>query len=95
MSTSNEIWNPPPPTGFRGLRDDVPLTKYDGLLSHWRQSGATDFVTFRLADSLPQARLQQLKSLRRDMRDRDSRTNSRIRNSNQCSMSRPIRAWRD
>ncbi len=30
-----------------------------GTLPHWRQDGATYFVTFRLADSLPQERLEQ------------------------------------
>jgi REP element-mobilizing transposase RayT len=29
-------------------------------LPHWRQHGATYFVTFRLADSLPKARLREL-----------------------------------
>ncbi len=29
-------------------------------LPHWRQQGATYFVTFRLNDSLPQAKLAQL-----------------------------------
>ncbi|NOU36376.1 MAG: primosomal protein N' [Kiritimatiellaceae bacterium] len=30
-----------------------------GSLSHWRQDGTTYFVTFRLADSLPQEKLKQ------------------------------------
>lgn len=35
---------------------------YDGgNLPHWRQDGCTYFVTFRLADSLPQSVLQKLK----------------------------------
>jgi REP element-mobilizing transposase RayT len=33
-------------------------------MPHWRQAGATYFVTFRLADSLPQSKLQELKTLK-------------------------------
>jgi len=33
-------------------------------LPHWRQQGATYFVTFRLADSLPQAKLRSLRAER-------------------------------
>ncbi|MFT5468795.1 MAG: putative transposase [Verrucomicrobiales bacterium] len=32
---------------------------YNGLLPHWRQSGCTYFVTFRLADSVPRAVLDK------------------------------------
>lgn len=54
------MWNLPPPVGFQGLREDLPLTVYQRHLPHWRQPGATYFVTFRLADSLPQSKLNQL-----------------------------------
>ncbi len=33
-------------------------------LPHWRQDGATYFVTFRLADALPQAKIAELINLR-------------------------------
>jgi putative transposase len=59
-----ETFNLPPPPGFRGLEPDVPLTMYQRHLPHWRQRGATYFVTFRLADALPQEKLDQLKRLR-------------------------------
>ena len=36
-----------------------PIAELHGNLPHWRQSGVTYFVTFRLADSLPQAKLDQ------------------------------------
>jgi type I restriction enzyme R subunit len=32
---------------------------YNGLLPHWRQAGCTYFVTFRLADSVPQGVLEE------------------------------------
>src|SRR5215211_6550199 len=39
--------------GFRGLDPQRPIVQKRGHLPHWEQSGATYFVTFRLADSLP------------------------------------------
>jgi len=58
------MWNLPPPPGFQGLREDLALTVYTRHMPHWRQDGATYFVTFRLADSLPQSRLHELRSLK-------------------------------
>ncbi len=61
MSDSFNLAAPP---GFRGLHPDIPLTMYHRHLPHWRQDGATYFVTFRLADALPQAKLAELKRWR-------------------------------
>ncbi len=36
-----------------------PVANLAGNLPHWRQEGVTYFVTFRLADSLPQAKLDE------------------------------------
>jgi len=36
-----------------------PLQIYTGGLPHWRQAGVPYFVTFRLADAIPQAKLQE------------------------------------
>ncbi len=38
---------------------DAPVSNLAGNLPHWRQPGVTYFVTFRLADALPQERLNQ------------------------------------
>ena len=57
-------WNRPAPAGFQGLRDDLPLQVYSRHLPHWRQHGATYFVTFRLADSLPQSKLRELELIK-------------------------------
>ena len=57
-------FNLPPPPGFRGLNPHLPVRIYIRNLPHWRQAGATYFVTFRLADALPQQQLQYLKRLR-------------------------------
>jgi REP element-mobilizing transposase RayT len=48
------------------LRSDLPLRVYIRHLPHWRQAGATYFVTFRLHDSLPQVKLDELATLRRE-----------------------------
>lgn len=59
-----DTFNRPPPPGFRGLHPDLPIRVYQRNLPHWRQEGATYFATFRLADALPQEKLQFLKRLR-------------------------------
>ncbi|MCL4871964.1 MAG: Eco57I restriction-modification methylase domain-containing protein [Anaerolineae bacterium] len=38
----------------------APVDIYERNLPHWRQEGVTYFVTFRLADAIPQEKLQQL-----------------------------------
>jgi REP element-mobilizing transposase RayT len=53
-----------PPPGFVGLHPDKRIRKYARHLPHWRQDGATYFVTFRLGDSLPEAKLIEIKNLR-------------------------------
>lgn len=55
MSHSAGEWNLPAPPGFQGFREDLALNSYELDLPHWRQDGATYFVTFRLGDSLPQS----------------------------------------
>jgi putative transposase len=60
----NAPFNLDPPPGFRGLHPDVPVTMYQRHLPHWRQIGATYFVTFRLADSLPQEKITELQRWR-------------------------------
>lgn len=59
------MFNLPPPPGFLGLDEHRPVTFYHRHLPHWRQDDATYFVTFRLADSLPQEKLRQLKAMRK------------------------------
>ena len=38
---------------------NMPLDIHERNMPHWQQDGATYFVTFRLADSIPKKRLQQ------------------------------------
>ena len=66
------MWNLPPPPGFQGLREDLPLTVYQLGLPHWRQEGATYFVTFRPHDSLPQTKLAELRAIKADWERRHS-----------------------
>lgn len=54
-----------PPPGFRGLHPDIPITFYTRHLTHWRQKGATYFVTFRLNDALAPQQLRELVELKR------------------------------
>jgi hypothetical protein len=63
----DRMWNLPPPPGFQGLRVDKPLQMYQRHLPHWRQEGATYFVTFRLADALPQSKVSELAGLRKEL----------------------------
>ena len=58
------MWNLPPPPGFRGFDPENRVTIYRRRLPHWRQDGATYFVTFRLHDSLPASKLRELAALR-------------------------------
>jgi len=44
---------------FNPLREQIEIVKTKRNLPHWRQEGATYFVTFRLADAVPQAVLKQ------------------------------------
>jgi putative transposase len=60
------MWNLAIPPGFQGLRENLDLKVYMRHLPHWRQDGATYYVTFRLADSLPQSKLDELAGLRKE-----------------------------
>jgi len=51
----------PPATRFIS---DSPILQTRHHLPHWEQSGTTCFVTFRLADSLPAAKLEELRDAR-------------------------------
>ncbi len=64
-------FNLEPPVGFRGLDPDLPLRIYTRNLPHWRQPGATYFVTFNLADALPVAKRNELASMRREWEARN------------------------
>ena len=70
------MWNLPPPPSFQGLREDLALEVYFRHMPHWRQEGATYFVTFRLDDSLPQAKLQELAAWRMEWERRHPRPQS-------------------
>lgn len=52
------------PPGFRRFDPYRRLQVYSRHLPHWRQDGATYFVTFRFADALPQSKLVELQNLR-------------------------------
>ena len=64
------MWSLSPPPGFRGLDVEGPLEIYDRNLPHWRQDEATYFVTFRLADSIPQSKLAELHEMKKALSHR-------------------------
>ena len=49
---------------FTPYNPDVPLRVYYRNLPHWRQPGATYFVTFRQSDSIPKAIIAQWQDIR-------------------------------
>ena len=59
-------FNLDPPTGFQGLDPHRPVKVYTRNLPHWRQTGASYFVTFHLADALPVSKRSELLSMRRE-----------------------------
>jgi REP element-mobilizing transposase RayT len=71
------MWNLPAPPGFQGLRHELPVQYYVRNLPHWRQDGATYFVTFRLADSLPQSKLRELREFKAEWERRNPDPRSR------------------
>lgn len=56
-----EPFNLAAPPGFIGFDEQKPLRIYHRHLPHWRQNGVSYAVTFRLGDSLPQSKLEELK----------------------------------
>ena len=61
------MFNHPAPPGFREFDPHGEFRYYERHLPHWRQPGATYFVTFRLADALPQSVLLELRRIRREL----------------------------
>lgn len=57
-------FNLPAPPGFGGFDPDRPVRIYHRHLPHWRQDGATYFVTFNLADALPANKQRELRAMR-------------------------------
>jgi putative transposase len=47
------------PANFRGLDPARVIRRYARGMPHWRQEGATYFITFRLADSIPKEWMDQ------------------------------------
>ncbi len=64
--TGKNMFHLDPPPDFQGLRKDLPVETYQRYLPHWRQEGATYFVTFRLHDALPIEKQKLIQDLKRD-----------------------------
>jgi hypothetical protein len=59
-------FNLPAPPNFRGLDESLPIHRYVRHLPHWRQDGATYFVTLNLEDALPANKQSEIDSMRRE-----------------------------
>lgn len=55
---------------LQAFDEEAEVDVYERNLPHWRQNGATYFVTWRLADALPQAKLLEIKLQRARWRQR-------------------------
>jgi len=64
MKPYQSALNLPTPIGFQGLRDDLPLRIYRRHLPHWRQDGATYFVSFHFVDAVPARSKRELTRFR-------------------------------
>ena len=64
MKADRSLLDPPP--HFRGFASDEPIVCLRRNLPHWRQLGATYFLTCRLADSLPKQATDTLREERDD-----------------------------
>jgi hypothetical protein len=65
VQREGSMFNLQAPPGFHGLDPHISVRMYSRHLPHWRQQGATYFVTFRLEDALPQEKVQELRSLKK------------------------------
>lgn len=61
------MFNRPAPPHFQGFDHLGQFHNHERKLPHWRQPGATYFVTFRLADSLPRNVLDYLARVRHEL----------------------------
>jgi len=62
------FFNIDPPPDFSGFDPHESVILHRRHLPHWRQEGASYFVTFRLADSLPQIKIEELKHMTQQKR---------------------------
>jgi putative transposase len=89
------MWNLDAPPGFQGLRDDLDLNIYMRHLPHWRQDGATYYVTFRLTDSLPQSKLKELVDLRKEWYRQPQPNSKEISEKYSREVMKKVEAWLD
>ena len=61
------------PESFRSFDRDSEVIISRNNLPHWRQEGATYFITFRLADALPQSALREFEIERQNFRSKIER----------------------
>jgi len=84
-----------PPKQPKGMSVS-PIQTYQRYLPHWRQEGAVYWVTFRLADSLPQTAASELRAEKDDwLRDHPEPWDSSMRLAYHVRFSERINQWLD
>jgi putative transposase len=85
------------PPGFVPFNPQGAVRKYRRHLPHWIQDGATYFITFRLADSLPAEKLRELEAFReRWLREQaDKELDSQAISELQRETMKKIEGWLD
>ena len=76
MRSNERCTKPGVPIMLQAFDPEAEFEIRERNLPHWRQKGATYFVTFRLADSLPQVKLAELKAQRMEWLRRHPRPRS-------------------
>jgi REP element-mobilizing transposase RayT len=80
---------PMPPTPFTSFDKSRPASICSRALPHWQQEGATYFVTFRLADSLPQDVFRRWRD-ERDAALREARQAARLADAEKLELAEKI-----
>ena len=74
----------PNPPGFEGFDPELEVRLHRRHLPHWRQDGATYFLTFRTADSIPASKAHELQLLKGEIEAASEKDRARLE-----------AAWRD
>jgi type I restriction-modification system DNA methylase subunit/REP element-mobilizing transposase RayT len=80
-------------TPFYDKNFGVELTQ--GKLPHWQQNGKLQFVTFHLADSLPQEKLEELKSQKANFEAENAQPDAETQRNYEKTVAENMEKWLD
>ncbi|WP_395752412.1 transposase [Prosthecobacter sp.] len=83
------------PPDFSPLDRNRPILKHRRKLPHWTQEGATYFITFRLADSLPAEKRHELERFREEWLQKHSASDEECWRELDRETMRRVEAWLD